>query len=122
MTSETPATPGNIDQVKLAVVAVASLATLVAGILADGKVGIWEVVASSGAILTALNSLTKISTTEIMDELKSLDDSEKHTIAELFKSSFHLANATVEQLIDQGVSYLLDAVDGVSALLKIKKG
>jgi len=111
-----------IENVKLALSALAESGSVAGSVLADGKVGLSDVQYLPQLFL-ALKGLSAVQFKEVLPEASDLSQAEKEELAALFKEKLELpaSESSVEEVVEQGLEVLLSAVQAVLGLIEVVK-
>jgi len=106
-----------VDQLKVAVVAMAKVATLAGTVLEDGKVTFWELPQLAKA-LSPIETLLALVTQEALLELSDLSEEERVELSASFKAEFDLADDVLELAIEEAVELAFRWVDLATDTIK----
>ena len=109
-----------IENVKLFLSSVAESGSVAGKVLADGKVGLSDV-QYLPQLFFALKGLSSLNLKEVLPEAKDLSEEEKQELSALFKEKLELpaSEASVEEVVEQGLEVLLQAVQAVLGLIEV---
>lgn len=95
--------------------AVGESATVVGVILADGKVNLADL-AEAPAVFAALKDFAGVPFASLLPELGDIEAGEAAELATHFNGVFHLANTTVEGMVEEGLAIMLNIAVAVKQI------
>ena len=103
------------------VVGVASLGSVAASVLADGKIGLSDFTQIM-KLTTTLGHISSIDVRAVLPELADLDAEERNELLQVFDDNFNLGeHPTVEAKLEAGLAATLKAVEAVQFIISLTK-
>ena len=114
-----------IEKTAKIVAALADVGNFVDAVLADDKINWSDTVhlpRLAALIPATIGAVTNFS--ELRDEIKSLDESSRSQLVELFKNQFDISEDNIEKIVEQAIeilSYSKDVIEKIVAFSKAVK-